>query len=58
VKIVLANTGNEPYRVEKGDRIAHQIMERIEKEDQQQVAQFPDTKRGDQRFTRSSSTID
>jgi len=37
VKVVLANLGDEPDRVEKGDRIAQLIIEKINKRELQEV---------------------
>ena len=44
IKVVLVNQGNQPYRVEKGDRIAQLIIERINNEELQEVANLDDTK--------------
>jgi len=58
VKVVLANLGDEPYRVEKGDRIAKLIIEKIDKRELQEVTQLDDTERGEQGFGSSNTTID
>jgi len=44
--------------VEKGERIAELIVERIDKGELQEVAQLDDTQRGDQGFGSSNTTID
>jgi len=38
VKVVLANLGDQPYRVEKGERIAKLIIEKIDNRVLQEVA--------------------
>ena len=38
VKVVLVNQGNQPYKVEQGDRIAQLIIEKINNEELQEVA--------------------
>jgi len=58
VKVVLANLGDQPYRVEKGDRIAQLIIKKIDTQEPQEVTQLDDTKRGDQGFGSSESTMD
>ena len=58
VKVVLANLGDQPYRVEKGDRIAQLIIEKIDNRELQEVTQLDDTERGDQGFRSSDTTID
>jgi len=58
VKVVLANLGDQPYRVKKGDRIAQLIMEQIDNRELQQVTQLDDTERGDPGFGSSETTID
>ena len=45
VKVVLANLGDQPYRVEKGDRIAQLIIEKIDSRELQEVTQLDDTER-------------
>jgi len=47
VKVVLANLGDQPYRVEKGERIAQLIIEKINNRELEEVAQLDDTPRGD-----------
>jgi len=58
VKVVLANLGDQPYQVEKGDRIAPLIIEKIANRELQEVPQLDDTKRGDQGFGSSNTTLD
>jgi len=58
VKVVLANLEDQPYRVEKGDRIAQPIIEKIDTRELQEVTQLDDTKRGDQGFGSSNTTMD
>ena len=48
VKVVLANLGDQLYRVEKGDRIAELIREPIDNRELQEVTQLDKTMRGDQ----------
>jgi len=58
VKVVLANLGDKPYRVEKGDRIAQLNIEQIDNRELQEVTQSDDTERGDQGFGSSNTTMD
>jgi len=58
VKVVLANLGDQPYRVEKGDRIAQLIIEQIDNRELHEVPQLDDTERGDQGFGSSDTTMD
>jgi len=58
VKVVLANLGDQPYRVEKGDRIAQPIIEKFDNRELQEVTQLDDTERGDQGFGSSDTTMD
>jgi len=58
VKVVLANLGDQPYKVENGDRIAQLIIEQIDNREIQEVTQLDDTERGDQGFGSSNTTID
>ena len=58
VKVVLANLGDQPYRVEKGDRIAQLIIEKFDNRELQEVTQLDDTERGDQGFGSSDTTMD
>jgi len=58
VKVILANLGNQPYRVEKGDRIAQLIIEKINNRELQEVPQLDNTERGDQGFGSSNTTMD
>ena len=48
VKVVLVNQGNQPYRVKQEDRIAQLIIQKINNEELQEVAELDDTIRGDQ----------
>jgi len=58
VKVVLANLGDQPYRVEEGDRIAQLIIEKFDNRELQEVSQLDDTGRGDQGFGSSDTTMD
>ena len=58
VKVVLANLGDQPYRVEKGDRIAQLIIEKIANRELEEITQLDDTERGDQGFGSSNTTRD
>jgi len=57
VKVVLANLGDQPSRVEKGEQIAQLIIQKINHRQLQEVAQLDDTKRGDQGFRSSDTTM-
>ena len=58
VKVILANLGDEPYRVDKGDRIAQLLIEQIDKRELQEVTQLDDNERRDQGFGSSNTTMD
>jgi len=58
VKVVLANLGDQPYRVEKEDRIAQLIIEQIDNRELQEVTQLDDSERGNQGFGNSDTTMD
>ena len=53
--MVLVNQGNQPYRVKQGDRIAQLIIEKINNEELQEVAELNDTIRGNQGFGSSNT---
>ena len=58
VKVVLANLGDQPYRVEKGDRIAQLVIDKFDNRELQEVTQLDDPHRGDQGFRPSTTTMD
>jgi len=58
VKVVLANLGDQPYRVEYEDRIAQRIIEMIDNRELQEVILWDDTKRAGQGFVSSNATMD
>jgi len=58
VGVVLANLGDQAYRVQQGERIEQLIMEKINNREQQEVTLLDDTKRGDQGFGSSDTTMD
>jgi len=58
VKVILANLGDQPYRVENEDRIAQLIIEKFDNRELQEVTQLDDTERGDQGFGSSDTTMD
>ena len=55
VKVVLVNKGDQPYQVEQGDRIAQLIIETINNQELQEVAELDDTIRGNQGFGSSNT---
>jgi len=50
VKVIQVNLDDQPYGVEKGDRIAQLIIEEIDNREPQEVTQLDDTERRDQGF--------
>ena len=50
VKVVLVNQGDQPYDMEKHDRIPQLIIEKINTEELQEVVELGDTNRGNQGF--------
>jgi len=58
VKVIQAKLGDQPYRVEKGERIAQLIIERIDNRELQEVDHWDDTRRGYQGFGSSDTTMD
>ncbi len=50
IKIILANFGNEPFVVNRGDRIAQIVIARYEKAEFQLVEELPHTSRSDGGF--------
>jgi len=58
VKVVLVNLGDQPYQVEKGDRIAQLIIEKVNNRGLQVVTQLDDTERGEQGFGSSNTNMD
>jgi len=58
VKVVLANLGDQSYRVEKGDQIAQLTIENIDNRELPEVTQRDDTKTGDPGFGSSNTTMD
>ena len=56
IKVVLANTGNQDYRVKNGDRIAQPITETIVKSDCYEVQTREETNRGQQGFGSTGSS--
>jgi len=58
VNVVLANLVDQPYREEKGDRIAPLIIEQFVNSELQEVTKLDDTERGDQGFWSSDTTMD
>ena len=55
IKVLLVNQGNQPYHVEQGDRIAQLMIEKINNEKLQEVAELDNTKRGNQGFGSSNT---
>jgi len=57
VKVVLANLGDQPYPVERGDQIAKLIIEKIVHRELQEVTRLDNTERGEQGFRSSNTTM-
>jgi len=57
VNVVLANLGDKPYRVDKGDQIAQLIIKKTDKRELQEVIQLDDTKTGYQGFGSTDTTM-
>ena len=57
VKVVMANLGDQSYRVEKGERIAQLIIEQMDNREPQEVTKLDDTEGGDQGFGSSNATM-
>jgi len=53
IKVGLANISDQEYRVQKGDRIAQLIMEKIVESDCYQVPKLGETDRGQRGFGRT-----
>jgi len=58
VKVLLANLGDQPYRVEKVDRIAQPIIKKIDNRELHEGIQLGDTERGDPGFGSSNTTME
>jgi len=56
--VVLANLGDQPYRVEKAHQIAQLIIEKIDNRELPEVTQLEETERGDEGFGSSNTTMD
>ena len=46
VKVHLANIGDEPFTINRGDRIAQMVIQPVLQADLQQVAELPESERG------------
>ena len=50
IKVLLINTSDEEYEVQKGDRLAQIIIERINESEWEEKLEIPPTKRADKGF--------
>lgn len=50
IKVILANLSNEPYRVERGDRIAQLVVVAVAVQEYEVVDVLPDSARGESGF--------
>ncbi|HSD30009.1 MAG TPA: dUTP diphosphatase [Vicinamibacteria bacterium] len=50
VRVVLVNHGDEPFRIERGDRVAQLLVQRVERAAFAAVASIADTDRGEGGF--------
>jgi dUTP pyrophosphatase len=50
VRVVLVNHGDEPFRIEKGDRVAQLLLQRVERAAFAAVASIGETDRGEGGF--------
>jgi len=46
IKVVMRNFGNQPFRIESGDRIAQMVFNRVAQPEWQEVEELPETDRG------------
>lgn len=46
VMIGLYNTSAEPYQIEKGDKVAQMLVQKVEHPDIQEVSELPESERG------------
>ncbi|HEY8361355.1 MAG TPA: dUTP diphosphatase [Tissierellaceae bacterium] len=53
IKVILINLGNEPYTINKGDRIAQMVFMRYEKAEFELVDELDNTSRGEGGFGHS-----
>lgn len=53
IKVILVNLGNEPYTINKGDRIAQMVFMRYEKAEFELVDELDNTSRGEGGFGHS-----
>jgi len=58
VKVVLANLGDQPYCMEKGDRMAQSIVEKIDNRELEEGTQLDDTEREEQGFGSSNTSME
>jgi dUTP pyrophosphatase len=50
VKVALVNHGDQPFRIEKGDRIAQLLVQKVERAAFAAVASIDETERGEGGF--------
>jgi len=58
VEVVLANLGDQPYRVEKANRITQPSIQKVDTLELHEVVQVEDTQRRNQGFRSPASPID
>jgi dUTP pyrophosphatase len=50
IKVLLANQGQVPFKINPGDKIAQLICEKVSLPDTKEIMDLPDTIRGDHGF--------
>lgn len=50
IKVILANLGDEPYRIERGDRIAQFVVVAVASQEYEVVEKLPESARGEAGF--------